>query len=138
MISSTAPSPSPPYSSSIAMPGQPSSQIASQLVVEYGVSPSASSRTRSGLKRLERNSRAVDLISRCSSVKSKSMATCSFGRERTRSATMFFRTSVVPPSIELARERRKRYAQSESLASISGPPMSIAELGHAPGCVEDH
>ena len=32
----------------------------------------------------------------------------SFGRPSTRSATMFFRISVVPPSIELARARRKR------------------------------
>ena len=32
----------------------------------------------------------------------------SFGRPSTRSAMMFFRISVVPPSIELARERSRR------------------------------
>ena len=36
------------------------------------------------------------------------------GSPRTRSATMFLRISVVPPSIEFARARRKRYVQVSS------------------------
>ena len=51
------------------------------------------------------------LIACWSSVKSKFMPGRlyrSFGSPSTRSAMMFLRISVVPPSIEFARERSKR------------------------------
>src|SRR5207302_6849013 len=48
------------------------------------------------------------------------------GRPRTRSATMFLRISVVPPSIEFARARRKRYVQCSSITGASAPRTSIA------------
>src|SRR3954453_16248751 len=74
MTSSIVPSPCPPCSSAIAMPGQPSSQISDHRAGSLGWSPSASSRTFSALKRSARKECAVDLISRCSSLKSKSMS----------------------------------------------------------------
>src|SRR3954453_9497299 len=73
MTSSIVPSPCPPCSSAMAMPGQPSSQISAHRAGSLGSSPSASSRTFSALKRSARKERAVDLISRCSSLKSKSI-----------------------------------------------------------------
>src|SRR6185312_13499104 len=48
------------------------------------------------------------------------------GSPRTRSATMFLRISVVPPSIEFARARRNRYGQASSTSTPSGPATSIA------------
>src|SRR5205823_11702908 len=48
------------------------------------------------------------------------------GRPSTRSATMFLRISVVPPSIELARARRKRYVQTGSTSCARGPRRSCA------------
>src|SRR5204862_1485970 len=48
------------------------------------------------------------------------------GRPITRSAMMFLRISVVPPSIELARARRKRYVHGSSSSWARGPAMSIA------------
>ena len=87
------------------MPAQPSSHISFQASSSYAPA-SASSRTRSGLKRAASSSFAVRLIACWSSVKSKFMCRyLSFGRPSTRSAMMFLRISVVPPSIELARER---------------------------------
>ena len=65
-----------------------------------------------GLKRCPSRSRAVRLIACWSSVKSKFIAQAPIaaraGFRGTRSAMMFLRISVVPPSIELARARRKR------------------------------
>src|SRR3954451_8624258 len=55
------------------MPGQPSSQTSLQAASAY-VLASASSRMRSSLKRLASSSRAVSLIARWSSVKSKFMS----------------------------------------------------------------
>src|SRR3954453_17036006 len=70
MISSTMPSPWPPCSSSMKMPGQPSSQSSFQASSSY-LPASASSRTRSNLKRLASRSCAVRLMACWSSVKSK-------------------------------------------------------------------
>src|SRR5918999_3824772 len=70
MISSTVPSPWPSCSSSMKMPGQPSSQSSRQMASSY--SPAyASSRTRSILKRSPSSSLAVRLIACWSSEKSK-------------------------------------------------------------------
>ena len=49
-----------------------------------------------------------------------------FGRPSTRSAMMFLRMSVVPPSIELARERRKLYCQAPPASACSSPRASGA------------
>src|SRR4051794_31940301 len=70
MISSTMPRPWPPCSSSMKMPGQPSSQSSSQAPWSYSPA-SASSRTRSNLKRSASRSCAVRLMACWSSVKSK-------------------------------------------------------------------
>src|SRR6185369_10601650 len=48
------------------------------------------------------------------------------GSPSTRSATMFLRISVVPPSIEFARARRKRYVQIGSTRPARGPFNSMA------------
>ena len=48
------------------------------------------------------------------------------GRPSTRSAMMFLRMSVVPPSIELARERRKPYCQAPLAIACSEPRASGA------------
>src|SRR3954453_10845193 len=48
------------------------------------------------------------------------------GSPSTRSATMFLRISVVPPSIEFARARRKRYVQRSSSSTARPPRNSIA------------
>src|SRR6266540_2858821 len=64
------PSPWPPFSSSMKMPAQPSSHISFQASSSYRPD-SASSRTRSGLKRAASISLAVRLIACWSSVKSK-------------------------------------------------------------------
>ena len=107
--SSIPPRPWPPCSSLRAMPGQPSSQSSAHSA--SSVRPaSACSRTRSGRARSASRSRAVRWISRWSSVRPKSIvrsyaATLSRGSPRTRSATMFLSTSVVPPSIVLPRAR---------------------------------
>ena len=69
-------------------------------------------------------SRADSLIARCSSVKSKFIAVR--GIPSTRSATMFLRISVVPPSIEFARARSMRYVHSSSCSWARGPAISIA------------
>src|SRR3954453_6440753 len=73
MISSTTPSPWPPCSSSMKMPGQPSSQSSFQAPSSYSPA-SASSRTRSNLKRSASRSWAVRLMACWSSVKSKFIA----------------------------------------------------------------
>ena len=103
------------------MPGQPSSHSSRQSSASMRAA-SACSRTRSGLARTPKSSRAVRWISRWSSVRPKSIrpnlqripkggalvdhvATFSRGNPSTRSATMFFSTSVVPPSIVLPRAR---------------------------------
>src|SRR3954454_9613019 len=70
MISSTTPRPWPPYSSSMKMPGQPSSQSCFQASSSY-LPASSRSRTRSNLKRLASRSCAVRLMACWSSVKSK-------------------------------------------------------------------
>src|ERR687896_2313115 len=70
MISSTVPSPWPPCSSPMKMPGQPSSQSSFQAASSYSPA-SASSRTRSILKRSASSSLAVRLIACWSSEKSK-------------------------------------------------------------------
>src|ERR671914_2258338 len=70
MISSTVPSPWPPCSSPMKMPGQPSSQSSRQVASSY-LPASASSRTRSILKRSPSSSLAVRLIACWSSEKSK-------------------------------------------------------------------
>ena len=100
--SSTRPRPWPPYCSETAIPGHPSSH--SSRHSSWSMWPaSACSRTRSGFARSARSSRAVRCISRWSSVRPKSILSpyavaFSRGRPSTRSATMFFSTSVVPPS----------------------------------------
>src|SRR5215204_3167696 len=73
ITSSTTPSPWPPCASSTKIPAQPSSDISFQESSSY-VPDSASSRTRSGLKRAASSSLAVRLIACWSSVKSKFMA----------------------------------------------------------------
>ncbi len=101
------PRPPPPYSSEIAMPGQPSSH-SSRHSSPSERPDSACSRTRSGRARSPSSWRAVRWISRWSSVIPKSIAyavTFMRGRPSTRSATMFLSTSVVPPSIVLPRAR---------------------------------
>src|SRR4051794_24299518 len=65
-----APGPCPPCSSAMKMPGQPSSETSVQASSAY-VFDSASSRSRSSLKRAASRSRAVSLIALWSSVKSK-------------------------------------------------------------------
>src|SRR4051794_22769140 len=70
ITSSTMPRPWPPYSSSMKMPGQPSSPSSFQASSSY-VPASASSRTRSNLKRSASRSCAVRLMACWSSVKSK-------------------------------------------------------------------
>src|SRR5918997_6094874 len=70
ITSSTIPSPCPPWASSMKMPAQPSSAISFQAPSSCFPS-SASSRTRSGLKRAASISLAVRLIACWSSVKSK-------------------------------------------------------------------
>src|SRR5918999_752566 len=126
MICSTVPSPWPPCSSPMKMPGQPSSQSSRQVASSYWPA-SASSRTRSIMKRSASSSFAVRLIACWSSEKSKftrSPPYRSFGRPSTRSATMFLRISVVPPSIELARERSSRYVQGDSQYAPSSPRIA--------------
>src|SRR5436189_3120064 len=73
MTSSRIPSPWPPLSSPMKMPGQPSSETSFQASSAYCFD-SASSRRRSSLKRLASRSRAVSLIALWSSVKSKFIA----------------------------------------------------------------
>src|SRR5918996_3688244 len=70
MMSSTVPSPWPPCSSPMKMPGQPSSQSSFQVASSY-FPASASSRTRSILKRSASSSFAVRLMACWSSEKSK-------------------------------------------------------------------
>src|SRR5215204_3620865 len=72
ITSSTTPSPWPPCASSTKIPAQPSSDISFQASSSW-LPDSASSRTRSGLKRAARSSLAVRLIACWSSVKSKFM-----------------------------------------------------------------
>src|SRR5215207_1235085 len=72
ITSSTMPRPWPPWSSSMKMPAQPSSDISFQASSSW-LPASASSRTRSGLKRAASRSLAVRLIACWSSVKSKFM-----------------------------------------------------------------
>jgi hypothetical protein len=64
-------------------------------------------RTAAHVERLSSRSRAVRLMSYWSSERSNSMGVSyrARGRASTRSATMFLRISVVPPSIELPRAR---------------------------------
>ena len=50
---------------------------------------------------------------------------------------MFRSTSLVPPSIELARERRNRYAHGLPELSASTPPISTASSVSA-WLVDDH
>src|SRR3954453_5376561 len=68
------PRPCPPHSSGSARPAQPSSAISVQPAGSVPSSLAAISRIRSDLKREARKSWAVDLIARCSSVRSKYMA----------------------------------------------------------------
>src|SRR5918996_973512 len=70
MMSSTVPSPWPPCSSPMKMPGHPSSQSSFQVASSY-FPASASSRTRSILKRSASSSFAVRLMACWSSEKSK-------------------------------------------------------------------
>src|SRR6478752_1870152 len=72
ITSSSTPRPWPPCSSAMKMPGQPSSDTSFQASSPYCLD-SASSRSRSSLKRLASRSRAVSLIALWSSVKSKFM-----------------------------------------------------------------
>ena len=64
---------------------------------------------RRGLKRLAEDlaGRLLDLALLVVEVRSPCGSSASLGRPSTRSATMFFITSVVPPSIELARRAKQ-------------------------------
>src|SRR3954447_21740011 len=70
MTSSITPKPWPPCSSAMKMPAHPSSETSPQASLAYCFA-SASSRSRSSLKRFASRSRAVSLIALWSSVKSK-------------------------------------------------------------------
>ena len=97
--------------------------------VVVGLSASASSRTFSGLKRLARNSRAVALISRCSSLKSKSIALLATepraGRAPARRRCSSSRRWCRPRSSWRASAGTGRPTASPR-ASASAPPTSTA------------